>query len=473
MEKTKQGFRTIEDFRWSFILALLFLRLSGSFWDARYALLPLAAISVHMLGHIDAFVRFRLPWKLNNRGLTAKTENGHNSESFRHLLIYLNGPISNVSFALLMVALNLLISPEHEFLLMLANFSAFIGIINLIPVGRLDLGQLLEQVFRLGRFLRFVVYLEVIFSIGLLGISLYSNSNLTLNISLVLLWLGLQMFQKDKRSEVEGKELGLLSFHQVVFLLILSMVTLGLGLVVVSNTPFLVDVDLLSGISGSLLAEQGVSDLFGIILIGTFVLLISIFLHEIGHLFAALAFKFDVSRMVIGHPGTSTIPNRMLWKFKIGNLPFEIYSRIYFIAADIHTGAFTKSFFKSLVLSMSGPLVNVCLIGVGAIIYVAASPKIGGAIMAINVVMFVVNMLPIPGLDGGWPILNLAIKFRIWKCRRNISLTLEEEDQIRKDVFDSVYERVALKVPWFLTTITFIYLVISLTSVLPWVGFDY
>jgi Zn-dependent protease len=165
------------------------------------------------------------------------------------------------------------------------------------------------------------------------------------------------------------------------------------------------------------------------IVVGLFILLISVALHEFGHAFAAYKLGDDTPK----RQGRVTL-NPIAHADPIGTLLLPVVSGIYSAASGI-AGGFgwgkpvqwqphkirkgIKMATANVIVSFAGPFMNLCLAFVVTLTHVIlikagvltmVNPQTGAvnpvdmilvAAAATNFVLFFFNLLPIPPLDGG------------------------------------------------------------------------
>lgn len=137
-----------------FSVLVLTLALAALFQSWELAAMMIAGLMVHELGHIFAIRRHGIEWELRVelRGVAVITplKERCKLDHFENSLIHLAGPFANLAYALLVIGLHFLLSPnpDNDYGLRLANFSAFSGLLNLLPIGKLsDGGKFVKRVF--------------------------------------------------------------------------------------------------------------------------------------------------------------------------------------------------------------------------------------------------------------------------------------------------------------------------------------
>jgi hypothetical protein len=130
---------------------LLFLSVTALIFRSwEFALLVTASLGFHEMGHALALIWYRLDFRIHFGVVGAYTwsrapERAALSQK-ANTYVHLAGPLFSLALALGALALHRLWQPESLHLLVLANFSAQVGFLNLLPLGDLtDGGKALRR----------------------------------------------------------------------------------------------------------------------------------------------------------------------------------------------------------------------------------------------------------------------------------------------------------------------------------------
>jgi hypothetical protein len=111
-------------------------------WE--FALMVTASLGFHEIGHAAALSLSGLRWRISFNILGAFTWSSlperERLSDLRNTFIHLAGPFFSLLLALLSLLLAQFWNPAGEHLLLLANFSAQVGLFNLLPLGGLTDG---------------------------------------------------------------------------------------------------------------------------------------------------------------------------------------------------------------------------------------------------------------------------------------------------------------------------------------------
>lgn len=118
-------------------------------WE--FALIVTASLGFHELGHAAAIAWYGMEWRISFGLFGAWTWSPEAQRArLSHLsnaVIHLAGPCFSLLFALLVLVLNRLWMPHDAHLLILANFSAQLGLLNLLPLGEFtDGGKIVRRI---------------------------------------------------------------------------------------------------------------------------------------------------------------------------------------------------------------------------------------------------------------------------------------------------------------------------------------
>jgi hypothetical protein len=234
------------------VTALLFRSLD-------FALVVTASLGFHEIGHAGAISWFGLRWRITFGLVGAWTwspgEERARLSQLANVAIHLAGPLFSLLLALIAFSLHQLWLPQDRRLLILANFSAQVGFINLLPFGGLTDGgkvvqRLVHSVDRQRRWL--IVVLPVgITALMLVLYALVQAPHLSLSqlapflLSLLLigLWLAGSLFLEAWMSARRGGEADLpvaqpVTPRQAYFIILVTWDFLALFLILISATPF-------------------------------------------------------------------------------------------------------------------------------------------------------------------------------------------------------------------------------------------
>lgn len=113
-------------------------------------LMVTAALGFHELGHILLIRRCGVPWKLRfglaGAWVETPLEERQALGQYSNALIHLAGPAFSLLYALAALAIYFLAPGGSTTLVLLANFSAQVGLLNLVPIGDLtDGGKFIQR----------------------------------------------------------------------------------------------------------------------------------------------------------------------------------------------------------------------------------------------------------------------------------------------------------------------------------------
>lgn len=125
------------------LLAFLFIT-ALIFRSFEFALIVTASLGLHQLGHAGALAFYGLDWRISFGVIGAYTWSPLRERTalsqLQNTSIHLAGPFMSLVLAILALAAHKLFQPEGQALLVLANFSAQVGFLNLLPAGSLTDG---------------------------------------------------------------------------------------------------------------------------------------------------------------------------------------------------------------------------------------------------------------------------------------------------------------------------------------------
>jgi hypothetical protein len=231
------------------ITALLFRS-----WE--FALLVTASLGFHELGHALVLVWFRLDYRIYFGVVGAYTWSRLSQRAvLSHLAnsaVHLAGPLFSLALALGALSLHQLWQPDSRHLLVLANFSAHVGFLNLLPLGELtDGGKVLRRMVHsaeIGRVRAYVVLLSATaFIAPLMSVAWHLLEGETHDLMaagagfvLIGMWLAASLLIELRRNSGQAaqNDSRLMSAGQVIFLALVTWDILAALLVVILATPF-------------------------------------------------------------------------------------------------------------------------------------------------------------------------------------------------------------------------------------------
>lgn len=230
-----------------FVLVTAFLFRS---WE--FALLVAASIGIHELGHAALLAHFGLEWRISFGVLGAWTWSPQAGRArlsnLANASIHLAGPLFSLLFALLAIFLQGLWRPGDDRLLLLANFSAQVGFLNLLPVGDLtDGGKVVRRVVNsLDKSNRtWAMMLPMLVSAMMMSVyalvempRLEGADHTPILLGLLVgLWMASSMLIESRKARREGRT-GRMTQKQIYFVLLAMWAMLILGMGIAAATPF-------------------------------------------------------------------------------------------------------------------------------------------------------------------------------------------------------------------------------------------
>jgi Zn-dependent protease len=225
------------------------------FRSLQFALLVTASLGFHELGHALMLSRYGVEWRISFGVVGALTWSPLPArERLSHLanaLIHLSGPSFSLLLALLAMSLQVIWKPGDQHLLTLANFSAQVGFLNLLPIGPLtDGGKIIQRmILPLDRTRRaWIIMLPLLATVLMLTIDglvhLQDGKSIPFFLSLLLvgLWMASSMLIESRwnsRSQPVLIDSGRpMTAGQVYFLVLVMWDLLVLSLIITAATPF-------------------------------------------------------------------------------------------------------------------------------------------------------------------------------------------------------------------------------------------
>lgn len=236
-------------------LLVFFSATAFFFRSTEFALVVTASLGFHELGHAAALAWMRLDFKIAFGLVGAWTWSSRRERErlsqFSNTLIHLAGPLFSLLLALVAVGLQEVWQPHSQHLLILANFSAQVGFLNLLPLGSLTDGgkavrRMSASLLHVRRFraviLPILLTVVMFFLYGLVAIPAMGTENarpFLLSLLLVGAWLGSSLLIEAHHSEPEdGLSPRPMKTRQVYLLILLIWDILTFCLVVMTATPF-------------------------------------------------------------------------------------------------------------------------------------------------------------------------------------------------------------------------------------------
>lgn len=255
MEARALARRMVADLPNLFSLLIFFTVTALLFRSVQFALLVTASLGFHELGHAAALAWYRLDWRISFGLVGAWTwsplPERERLSHFENVIIHLGGPLFSLLLALLAMGLHSFWRPADQHLLTLANFSAQVGFLNLLPLVSLtDGGKVIRRmVYSIDRPRRALTILLPLLATALLltvdalvhlrdGIPL----PFLLGLLLVGLWIAASLLiesRRDHSSETTYLTRGRpMTSGQVYFLVLVMWDLLVSSLIISAATPF-------------------------------------------------------------------------------------------------------------------------------------------------------------------------------------------------------------------------------------------
>jgi len=122
------------------------------FQSFEIALLITAALGIHELGHVLAVSLFGIEWDIGfgvaGAWISTPRDDRRTLSHFENTVIHLAGPAFSLLYAVLAVVIHLASGLNQDYWLRLADLSATIGLLNVLPIGRVsDGGKAIQRVF--------------------------------------------------------------------------------------------------------------------------------------------------------------------------------------------------------------------------------------------------------------------------------------------------------------------------------------
>lgn len=237
----------------SLMLFLVVTALLFRSWE--FGLIVTASLGFHELGHLAALSWYHLDGRICFGLAGAYTWSSMPARArlsqMANVYIHLTGPVFSLILSGLALLLNSLWQPESRHLLILANFSAQVGLLNLLPAGPLtDGGKVIQRMLSSlgGQRRRWVTVLPVVFSVILLTLFLlvelprfyaHESNSFLLGLLLVGIWLAgtllLEARQVDRRITRAPRPMNV---RQAGLVLLIIWNLMAFYVLILTATPF-------------------------------------------------------------------------------------------------------------------------------------------------------------------------------------------------------------------------------------------
>ncbi len=243
----------------NFFSILVFMAVTAVLFRSwQFALVVTASLGFHELGHAAALSWYGSEWRITFGIVGAWTWSPlparERLSQLANVIIHLCGPLFSLLLALIALGLQNIWHPVDRHLLTLANFSAQVGLLNLLPLGSLtDGGKIVRRMISSLDSSRRKWMAILPISVTLLMVVVYGlveaphivqaqSTPFMLGLLLVGVWMASSMLIEglraaDIRSQKPAPE-SPLTTGQVVFLLLVLWDLLVLGLIITEATPF-------------------------------------------------------------------------------------------------------------------------------------------------------------------------------------------------------------------------------------------
>jgi hypothetical protein len=214
------------------------------------AWLVMAGLGVHELGHVFMDWIYGIDWEIGfgpagawtRTPLKKRQQMGH----FANSMIHLAGPMFNLIYAIAAVGVHTLLGSNsvNDYWLKLANFSALLGLLNLLPMGRKsDGGKFIQRLFASleEKVERRLVWVLLIWVLGLIWLIPIINISLTKLGAIVLIgvwFVGQMLMESERDTASQAGSSQTMSNWQAAGLIILMLFSLLVFTAIVLATPF-------------------------------------------------------------------------------------------------------------------------------------------------------------------------------------------------------------------------------------------
>jgi hypothetical protein len=226
----------------AFVLSVAFI-----FQSLEVAILVTAALGIHELGHVLAISLFGIDWQLGFSIGGAWTSTPRDERAalshFANAIIHLAGPLFNLFYALLALGIHRALGLNRDYWLRVANLSATIGLLNVLPIGRVsDGGKVIERTFSSlnDEAERWLLPAPILWLFSLLWLVIITPSNWIgiWAFALIGLWFVIGMLRESMRDDPADATSSRAMTRNQGFLLVSYMVVLLLvSTAIVLSTP--------------------------------------------------------------------------------------------------------------------------------------------------------------------------------------------------------------------------------------------
>jgi hypothetical protein len=232
------------------------------FQSWKIAVLLTAALGVHELGHILAISLFGVDWatgfSISGAWTLTPQEERKALSHFANAVIHLTGPFFNLLYASLALGIDWTLGLNRNYWLRAANLSATVGLINVLPIGRIsDGGKAIHRIFSSldEKKERWLLPAPILWLLSLLWVFMVMPYNWigTLTLGLIGLWFVVGLLRESLRDDPTEAASSRAMTRNQGFLLISYIVILSLAsTVIILLTPLWLTEDDVSGMIGGL-----------------------------------------------------------------------------------------------------------------------------------------------------------------------------------------------------------------------------
>lgn len=232
------------------------------FQSWQIAILLTAALGVHELGHILAISMFGVDWatgfSISGAWTLSPRDQRRALSHFANTVIHLTGPFFNLLYAFLALGIDWAVGLNRDYWLRAANLSATVGLINVLPIGRIsDGGKAIHRVFSSldEKKERWLLPAPILWLLSLLWVAMVTPYNWigTLTLGLIGLWFVVGLLSESLRDDPTEAVSSRAMTRNQGFLLISYMVILSLtSTVIILLTPLWLTEGDVSGMVGRL-----------------------------------------------------------------------------------------------------------------------------------------------------------------------------------------------------------------------------
>lgn len=211
------------------------------------AILITAALGIHELGHIFVISLFGIEWttgfSISGAWTSTPKDERRGLNHFVNAVIHLTGPLFNLLYAFLALSIPWALGLNRNYWLRVANLSATVGLINLLPIGRVsDGGKVIYRIFssldaRNERWLLPAPILWLLSLLWLVVVTPYSWIG-TLTLGLIGIWFVVGLLRESLRDDPTEAASSQAMTRNQGFLLISYVVILSLtSTAIILSTP--------------------------------------------------------------------------------------------------------------------------------------------------------------------------------------------------------------------------------------------